>query len=212
MPPALSTASQITAPPTAGSYPPAASYGSPNAPVKLVEFTDIACPHCKHLVEALAQLRQVVPPEKLSVESRYYPLDAECNPTLPPNATDHSGLRCLGAKVQICLEGAPDFLALRDKLFEAQQGLTPAKLFDIASSGATSRPVLEACVGSPQTAQRLQQDIQYAQDYKIQGTPLVLLNGHEGMPIPAFLYAMVLAGGNGNAQAFAALPPPEPMN
>jgi len=201
-----------TAPPSAGSYPPAARYGSPDAPVKLVEFTDIACPHCKHLVEALAQLRQVVPPGKLSVESRYYPLDAECNPTLPPNATDHSGLRCLGAKVQICLEGAPDFLALRDKLFAAQQSLTPATLIDIASSGATSRPVLEACVGSPQTAQRLQQDIQYAQDYKIQGTPLVLLNGHEGMPIPAFIYAMVLAGGNGNAFAFAALPPPDRMN
>jgi serine/threonine-protein kinase len=201
-----------TAPSSAGSYPPAARYGSPDAPVKLVEFTDIACPHCKHLVEALAQLRQVVPPEKLSVESRYYPLDAECNPTLPPNASDHSGLRCLGAKVQICLEGAPDFIALRDKLFEAQQGLTPATLIDIASSGATSRPVLEACVGSPQTAQRLQQDIQYAQDYKIQGTPLVLLNGHEGMPIPAFILAVVLADGNPNAPAFAALPPPEPMN
>lgn len=201
-----------TVPATVGSYPPAARYGAADAPVKLVEFTDIACPHCKHLVEALARLRQVLPPNALSVESRYYPLDAECNPTLPPQATDHSGLRCLGAKVQICLEGAPDFLQLRDRLFAEQQGLTPEKVIDIASSGSVSRPQLEACVGSAQTAQRLQQDIQYAQDYKIQGTPLVLLNGHEAMPIPTFLLAMAIAGGDANAPAFASLPPPDRMN
>jgi serine/threonine-protein kinase len=180
--------------------------------VKLVEFTDIACPHCKHLVEALADLRKVVPPQALSVESRYFPLDAECNPTLPPQATDHSGLRCLGAKVQICLEQAPDFVALRDRLFDAQRSLTPASLIDIASSGSISRPELEACVASQKTAKRLQSDIQYAEAYGIQGTPLILLNGHEGTPIPAFIFAMVLAQGNANAPAFAALPPPDPMH
>lgn len=191
------------------SYAPAARYGAPNAPVKVVEFTDIMCPHCKHLVEAMAQLRRVVPEQEMSVESRYFPLDAECNPTLPPTATDHSGLRCLGAKVQICLEKAPDFLELRDKLFDQQEGLTPQKLMDLASSGSMSRPQLEACVGSAETAQRLQQDIQYAMAYKIEGTPLVLINGHEGTPIPAFLYALALSSGNANAPAFASLPPPE---
>jgi serine/threonine-protein kinase len=192
-----------------GHFAPAAHTGAANAPVKMVEFTDIACPHCAHLMEAMKQLRQLVPPQQMSVESRYFPLDAECNPTLPPQATDHTGLRCLGAKVQICLEKAPDFLSLRDALFDAQQGLTPEKVMQIASSGSVSREKLEACVKSPETAQRLQQDIQFAMAYDIQGTPLVLINGKEGTPVPAFLLAMALAGGNGNAPAFAALPQPQ---
>ena len=44
---------------------------------------------------------------------------------------------------------------------------------------------------------------------RIQGTPLVLVNGKKASPNPAFLLALVLAGGDPQHPAFAALPKPK---
>src|SRR5262249_37378411 len=81
--------------------------GAADAPVKFVEFTDIACTHCAHLVEVMRQLEQLVPPGRFSVEARNFPLDSACNPAIASTRPD--SLSCLGAKVQICLEPARDF-------------------------------------------------------------------------------------------------------
>jgi protein-disulfide isomerase len=178
--------------------------GPADAPVKLVEFTDLLCGHCQALQTTLEELRRVSPPGSFSVEPRQFPLDGECNKLL--SGTDGRGLRCLGAKVQICLEGAPDCAQLRRKLFDAQRTLTRETLWGIASSGSTSRAELEKCVASPATQAKLEEDIAYAARFSPQGTPLVLVNGREGTPVPAFLYAMILTRGNANAPELATLP------
>lgn len=184
--------------------------GSPQAPVKVVEFTDIRCSHCKVLEETMADLRRLLPRESMSVEPRHFPLDSECNPVV--GGSDHSGIRCLGAKAQICLENAPDFLALREKLFESQATLTPDKILELASSGSVKRSELEACIAKKETADRLAQDVQYAMLYSPQGTPLVVVNGKKASAAGPFLYALALAGGNPDAPELKQLPPgtPEP--
>jgi protein-disulfide isomerase/uncharacterized membrane protein len=181
--------------------------GSVDAPVKIVEWTDPMCPHCKMLVEAMAAMKKHVPEGKMSLEARNYPLDGACNPTIPPEHTD-GGLRCLTVKATICLEGAPDFWELREKLFEAQRALTVNTVMTIASSGTVNRSQLEACVNSPDTNRRLQEDIAYAQQHHIDGTPLVVVNGREVMPGVPILYSLVMAGGDPNAPAFRVLPRP----
>ena len=192
--------------PVAQSFPVRERVGAATAPLKVVEFTDIRCPHCRHLIEAMKGLHQAIPPTAMSVESRYFPLDSECNPSIPAQYSDHTGVRCLGAKAQICLEGAPDFLALREKLFENQDTLTKDSILEIASSGSVTRKALEACLQSPETNAKLQQDIQYAMLYHADGTPLLLVNGRQTLPVPAFLYAMAVAGGNADLPAFSKLP------
>ncbi len=181
--------------------------GAVDAPVKIVEWTDPMCPHCRMLVESMAAMRKRVPEGKLSVEARHFPLDGGCNPTISPEHTD-GGLRCLAVKATICLEDAPDFWTLREKLFEAQNTLTVDNVMKIASSGTVNRAQLEACVNSPETTRRLQEDIAYAQQHHIEGTPLVVVNGREVVPSVPFLYVLAMAGGDVNAPAFRVLPPP----
>lgn len=180
--------------------------GPPDAPVKIVEFTDILCGHCRMFEGLLEQIQGAVPPGRISVEPRYFPLDKECNPDMQHTAGD--GVRCLGAKVQICLEQNPRFFDVRHQLFEQQATLTKDRILDIATTGAgISREALMACVASRDTEVKLAEDIAYAKKYDIEGTPLVLLNGRVAPAAPLFLVGMALSGGDANAAFFQKLPP-----
>lgn len=186
-------------------------YGPTDAPVKIVEWTDPKCPHCKALVEEMAVLKQRVPQGKMSLEARQFPLDGACNPALPRRGPDAPSVRCIAAKAQICLEGAPDYWELREKMFAAQAFLDTERALEIASSGSVSRMQLDACMSSPATAAKLQEDSSYALRHHISGTPLVVVNGRETLPSTPLLYALVMANGNPSDPAFNVLPPPRPM-
>ncbi|WP_342376277.1 thioredoxin domain-containing protein [Myxococcus stipitatus] len=186
-------------------------YGPADAPVKIVEWTDSKCPHCKSLVEELAVLKKRVPEGKLSLEARQFPLDGACNPAMQRRGPDAPSVRCVAAKAQICLEGATDYWELREKLFAAQAMLDTERVMEIASSGSVPRGQLEACMASSETAAKLQEDTSYALRYHFTGTPLVVVNGRMAMPSAPFLYALVMADGNPSAPAFDVLPPPRAM-
>ncbi len=192
--------------PDLSAFQPRARRGPANAPTRVVDFTDVRCGHCRALVGVMKQLEEAVPPGALSVEARQFPLDGECNRVI--TRTDGSGLSCLGAKAQICLEAAPDFWDLREKLFAAQDMLTKDLILQIASSGSMSRDRLAACIASAETQAKLEQDIAYAMVFKPDGTPLVLVNGREGSPAGGWLYAMAMARGDPESKAFSGLPPP----
>jgi protein-disulfide isomerase/uncharacterized membrane protein len=179
--------------------------GSVDAPVKFVEFTDIGCTHCAHLIEVMKQLEQLVPAGRFSVEARNFPLDGACNPAIA--MTNPNSLSCLGAKVQICLEGAPDFWQLRERLFAEQGSLTAGRIIEIASQGVTSRAAIDKCLASPETDAELKEDIAYAMKFSPRGTPIVLINGREGTAVPSFLFAMAMSNANPNSPAFSNLPP-----
>jgi len=179
--------------------------GPADAPVHLVEWTDILCPHCRHLNDALEELQAAVPQGRLAVEPRQYPLDGACNPDVPQKG---DGLRCTGSLALICLEQAPDFWGLRDKLFAAQKTLTREALLTIASSGSVSRGQLEACIAGPEATAKLQDDIRYAELYNPTGTPIVAINGKPAYATPVFLYALTMASGDPTAPVLtSALPP-----
>lgn len=55
-------------------------FGTADAPTRIVEWTDIRCPHCKSLETALTEIRRDTPPGSWSEEVRHFPLDSECNP------------------------------------------------------------------------------------------------------------------------------------
>ncbi|AGC48233.1 serine/threonine protein kinase [Myxococcus stipitatus DSM 14675] len=186
-------------------------YGPADAPVKIVEWTDSKCPHCKSLVEELAVLKKRVPEGKLSLEARQFPLDGACNPAMQRRGPDAPSVRCVAAKAQICLEGATDYWELREKLFAAQAMLDTERVMEIASSGSVPRGQLDACMASSETAAKLQEDTSYALRYHFTGTPLVVVNGRMAMPSAPFLYALVMADGNPSAPAFDVLPPPRAM-
>ncbi len=186
-------------------FPVHALKGSPSAPVKLVEFTDILCGHCAQFEALYREIEKMAPPGSISMEPRYFPLDKECNPDMTGSAND--GVRCYGARLQICTEKSPNFFALRSELFENQARLDQGMMLSIAKRHGVDEAQLNECMKSPATAARITEDIAYAKKYAIEGTPLVLLNGKVAPPSPVFLMAMAISGGNVDSPILLRLPP-----
>ena len=157
------------------------------------------------MIATLDALKKAVPATGLSIEPRYFPLDGECNPKISQSAGD--GVRCLGAKAQICLEGTPQYWSLRSELFENQGSLSKDRILEIASKGMPMEKLKE-CVAAPQTQARIDEDVAYAMLFNPSGTPIVVLNGRETMPVSSFLYGMVMGNGDATTKYFAKLPPP----
>lgn len=180
--------------------------GTARSPVHLIDWIDIRCPHCKHLEEALTEIRQATPANSWSEEGRHFPLDSECNPNM--TRSDGSHVACLAAKMLICLGGSPKGHQVRTAFFQKQGHLNVDDMWEIAAGSAAQRQSLEACVASQATDNMLQDDIDYAMQHHIQGTPLVVINGRQAPGFPPFIYAMIIAGGDSNAEGFKVLPPP----
>ena len=180
--------------------------GSPSAPVRLTEFTDILCSHCATLHKTLGVLQEMLPSQSFALEPRQFPLDSECNPAV--EMSSGNGVRCLAARAMICVE--EDWMAFAGALFENQRSLTKRKIYEIAAR-FVPRQRFEECISSPETEAKLKDDIAWALDHEIQGTPLVLMNGREAPASLQFLYAMVLAEADPAHPAFAVLPPPQPQ-
>jgi serine/threonine-protein kinase len=187
--------------------PPRALLGASDAPLRITEFTDVRCDHCAHLHETLATLRRHLPADSFSVESRQFPLDGACNAGV--QRRDDDPVRCLGARLRICLETHPKAFEFDGDVFRQQRSLSRETLLALASAYAP-REQLEACVANPETARKLEEDVALAGRYAPEGTPLVLLNGRKAVSLPQFLYAMVLTRGSPDHPAFAGLPPPNP--
>jgi protein-disulfide isomerase len=182
------------------------SFGPALTPVHLIEWLDIRCPHCRSLEQALGEIQRITPAGSWTKESRHYPLDTQCNRYA---LRDGGGISCLGARVQICLRGTPEFARVRGAMFADQERLNRDLIWRIATGGdADKRKTLESCVNSTETERILQEDIELAEKHGITGTPLVVVNGRKGTAVPAFIYGMILAQGRDEDLAFAALPPP----
>jgi Thioredoxin len=180
--------------------------GSKDAPVRITEFTDILCSHCAELQKSIEAIGQDAPEGSFSVEPRQFPLDGACNPLVQRKG---SAVRCLAAKVRICLEGRPEAAGVTRALFENQEALSVDRVFELAAPYGP-RKELEACVDSIGTAAKLADDIRYAGEFDPDGTPIVLVNGRLGSSFGPFLFAMVLTRGDATHPAFDALPPANP--
>jgi protein-disulfide isomerase len=189
--------------------PPRALRGSPEAPVRFTEFTDVRCSHCAELHRVWEELGRAVPPGSFSVEPRFFPLDSACNAQIRALARAPDPVRCLAPRVQICVDDRPAAASLAGALFAEQRTLTADRVYELAAP-YDARGTLRECVESHQTAAKLADDVALAARYHPQGTPIVLVNGRLGSALPQFLYAIVLARGSPDHPAFASLPPPNP--
>ena len=184
--------------------------GNVNAGAKFVEFTDIKCGHCARLALELKELEKIIAPSKFHVEPRQFPLDYECNKSVSPGMSDGTGVRCMAAKALICLEAKPEYWSVQLEMFKLGPSLTKEKIAELATPHYQGKDSLLSCIESASTKKKLEDDIEYAMQYDLHGTPLVLLNGKEVQPIGALLFALMLADGDLDAPAFQSLPSPSP--
>lgn len=183
--------------------------GTAGSGVQLVEWIDIKCPHCKNLFSAFQEIRKVASPEKWYLESRNFPLDGNCNPGIAQKQADD--VRCVAAKILICLSGSTREHEVRQKLFDAQETLIASKAWELAAADSEEKLKLESCVNDTSTTAQLMGDIEYANAYGIEGTPLVVINGRKTPAWPPLILALILANGDTQHPAFTKLPPPKPL-
>jgi len=187
--------------------PARALLGSASAPVRLTEFTDALCGHCANLHRSLQQLAQALPADAFAVEARHFPLDSACNRGLAGESK--APVRCLAAQSAICMEGRVEAFEYAGWIYEHQDSLDDEKVYELAER-LVPKNDLVACVNDPATEAKLQDDIAWATEHGIHGTPLLLLNGKPVSTFVPLLYALILMHGDAEHDVFSRLPEPEP--
>ncbi len=167
--------------------------GSPSAPVTLIEYASLTCPHCAEFHNAvLPRLKkEYVDPGKLRVVYRDFPLNA--------GALRASALaRCSGRE---------RFFGFLDLLFKRQAqwafGPNPmAALGEIAALGGLTEKDLAACFEDSKLLEQIALQKKEAEEkFGVDSTPSFIINGrkHTGSPsyegLKAAIDPLISAGG-----------------
>ena len=161
--------------------------GNPAAPITIVEYASMTCPHCAHFAkEVLPELkRKWIDTGKVRLVLRDFPLDA---------------LALRAAMIQRC--APPDrFYAFADMFFADQhQWVTAddanAALARLAALGGMSRNQFDACLKNGALENRiLQGRLSASKDLGVEATPTFFINGSKFAGAPTVAeFDKVLSG------------------
>lgn len=142
-------------------------WGSVDAPVTVVEFSDFQCPFCSRVQPTLEALKQEYGPEQLRIVWKNNPL-----PFHEQAAPAHTA-----AVAVHMLAGSEAFFRFRELAFANQQALSRENVVRWAQQVGVSREALQAWIGSGKPAQKLSEDMKVAESVGATGTPAFRING-----------------------------------
>jgi len=153
--------------------------GNPNAPVKIVEYSDTECPFCKRFHDTMKQVMDEYGKDgKVAWVYRNFPLDQ-----LHPKARNEAAaIECAGD-----LGGNDKFWAYADRLYEvtpSNNGLDPAELPRIAQYVGLDTAKFNACLTSGRFAKHIEEDVQNATATGGNGTPWSIVVGKNNKKYP----------------------------
>lgn len=166
--------------------------GNPNAPIKLVEYGSLTCPHCAEFSEkATGPLKALVQQGKISWEYRNYVRDA-IDTTATLIARCNGPATFFGMQEAMFANQADWFAkiqALPQATFESVQNLPPAQQFpklaeltgikEFAAQRGAPAAKSDACLADEAAAQRLAKMVETANGMPgFVGTPTFLINGN----------------------------------
>ncbi len=146
----------------------AAALGDPNAPVKIVEFTDYQCPFCaRHFTETYGKLKEnYIDTGKVYYMIRDYPLSFHAN------AEDAAvAARCAGKSGK--------YLEMHDAMFENQtewESLPDANE-QLAKYASELGINIRSCQKDESVRQAVQADLALGSELGVSGTPAFFING-----------------------------------
>lgn len=153
----------------------AARFGSTDAPVQIVEWSDFECPYCSRGASTLDELKTKYG-EKISVVFRHFPLEFH------PNARK-------AAEAAICAQEQGKFWEFHDKLFANQRALGLEDLGRYADEVTLDKAKFQDCLSSGRHAPQVQADFEAGQKAGVTGTPGFFVNGRflgGALPVDAF--------------------------
>lgn len=146
--------------------------GSPTAPITIVEYASLTCPHCADFAENVFPMLRAkyIDTGRVRFVSREFPLDVKA-------AAASMLARCAA-------EGdVSKFFEVTMMLFKQQQGLvehTTETLTAIGAKFGMAEPEVEKCVKSDTTLDKLQADQTFAYNQlKVGATPTFFINGEK---------------------------------
>ena len=153
------------------------SRGPANAPVTIVEFSDLQCPHCKQAQPIIEKMITDSPNARFVFQN--FPLPSHNWAAKAANYAD-----CVGRASNDA------FWKFVQKTYEAQEQITESnadeKLTAIANDSGVKGPEIAACAAKPETTARVEHSIALGKSVDVTGTPTVFINGYRvrnlGMP------------------------------
>lgn len=153
--------------------------GNPDAPVKIVEYSDTECPFCKRFHDTMKQVMDEYGKSgKVAWVYRQFPL-IQLHPKAPKEA---EALECANE-----VGGSDKFWAYTDRLYEvtpSNNGLDSAELPKIAQYVGLNVNKFNTCLNSGKYAQHVEQDTQNAQATGGNGTPWSIVVAKNGKKYP----------------------------
>jgi len=143
--------------------------GNPEAPIVLVEYSDLECPFCKNFYLTTKQAVAAYPGGELAIVYRHFPLDG-----LHAKARVEAEASECAAK----LGGNDGFWAYIDKIFvvtPSNDGLDTSLLPVLAAEVGLDRAAFEACLASGEMTAIVEADYQDAVGAGGTGTPFVIV-------------------------------------
>jgi len=144
--------------------------GTKNAPVTMIEYSDLECPFCKRFHPDTLKLMQEYP-GKIQMVFRHFPLSFHANAQKEAEAAE-----CVGK-----LGGSSKYYAFIDKVFERTtsngNGFALDKLGPLAKEVGVSQSKFQSCLDSGEFTAKVQADLQEGSQYGVGGTPTTFVNG-----------------------------------
>ena len=140
--------------------------GNPDAPIKIIEFSDTECPFCQRLHPTLKKVMENYGKNgQVAWVYRHFPIDSR-----------HSRARKEAEATECAAElgGEQKFWEYLDRLFEitpSNNGLDPAKLPEIAVYIGLDETKFEKCLVSGKYAEKVQNDFEDGVQTGVSGTP-----------------------------------------
>ena len=142
--------------------------GPANAPVMLVEFSDMQCPHCKTAAPNIDQLLTLEPDVHFVFQN--FPLPAH---NWAEKAAEY--VDCVGRASN---DAVWKFI---QKTFDQQSNITEAsaeeKLKAIATDSGVKADEIAACAAKPETRARIEASVALGKSVGVTGTPAIFING-----------------------------------
>src|SRR3989338_4267215 len=152
--------------------------GNPNAPVKIIEFSDIECPFCKRFHSTMKQVMEVYGKNgKVTWVYRHFPL--QIHPKAVPEAY---ATECATE------QGGNDmFWKYLDKMFEmsaSNNQTDPAVMSQVAKSLGLDVQKFESCLNSGRYEALVNESIEDGLAAGVSGTPHSIVIGKDGKKYP----------------------------
>ncbi len=155
-------------------------WGSVDAPVTIVEFSDFQCPFCSRVNATLEQLKRKYGSQRLRLVFKHNPLPFHLSARPAADV----------AAAVFALAGSEAFFAFHDLVFANQQDITSEKLESWAQAVGVPSSALRAELSSGNARDKVERDMRLARELGAGGTPAFRINGvtvSGAQPLDAFV-------------------------